>query len=83
MDVHAQLEGAKRDWRLDNHRLASQLQSTLIQLDEQRHRGELQFWKDTTDLREKLFETAEEYQAGRHRASLLESMDTGSDAYDR
>ena len=80
-DVHTQLEGAKRDWRLDNHRLASQLQSTLIQLDEQRHREELQFWKDTTDLREKLFETAEEYQAGRHRASLLEGTEIEGGAY--
>lgn len=83
MDVHAQLAGARRDWRLDNHRLATQLQSALIQLDEQRHREELQFWKDTTDLREKLFETAEEYQAGRHRASLLEGTEPGGGAYDR
>lgn len=82
MDVHAQFEGSKRNWRLDNHRLESQLRSTLIQLDEQRHREELQFWKDTKDLREKLFETAEEYQAGRHRASLLEGTELGGGAYD-
>jgi len=83
MDVHAQMEAAKLNHKLDNGRMASQLQSALIQLDDQRHREELQFWKDTTDLREKLFETAEEYQAGRHRVSLLEGPEPGGSVYGR
>jgi hypothetical protein len=81
LDVHSQLFGAKLHSKLDNHKRAMTLQTTILKLDEQRRNEELAFWKDTAELRNQFFEAAGEYSASRHRVSLLEDIESGVDVY--
>jgi hypothetical protein len=55
--------------QLDRNQLA--LESLLLQLEKDRRQEELDFWNDTRDIRETLFESAGEYQSASHRAELL------------
>ena len=57
------------------------LEGLLVQLEKDRRGEESDFWKDTRDIRETLFESAGEYQAASHRSSLLSSLG-GSDEGD-
>jgi len=50
------------------------LEGLLVQLEKDRRQEESDFWKDTRDIRETLFEDATEYQAASHRSSLLGSL---------
>ena len=51
----------------DRARRLSNLENQLLQLEGQRRDEELAFWKDTVELREKLFANAGEYRAAKHR----------------
>jgi hypothetical protein len=75
MEIQGQLFGAQLHAKLDNHGRELKLERLLLQLDEQRRREELEFWRDTAKLRDQIFDTAKEYQARRHRISLLEGPD--------
>jgi hypothetical protein len=77
MQIQERLFGARLHGRLDGYKNALRLEQTLLQLDEQRRREELQFWKDTVDIREGLFESAGDYHALRMRMSLFEGLDGG------
>jgi len=83
MEIQKSLFGARLHGRLDGYRLATRLEQGLAQLDGQRLREETQFWKDTAELRDRLFEAAGEYQALRHRSSLLEGVEAGGETDDR
>lgn len=54
---------------LDRDRLA--LERLLTQLESDRRQAELDFWKDTRDIRHELLERTQSYQASKHRADLL------------
>lgn len=81
MDVQGQLYGARLHAKTDDHARELRVERLLFQLDEQRRREEVDFWKDTSELREKLFETAGEYQALRHRTSVLDTLEPREDVY--
>ena len=57
------------------------LEGLLVQLEKEKRNVESDFWADTRDIRETLFENAGEYQAASHRSSLLSSLG-GTDARD-
>jgi hypothetical protein len=57
------------------------LEGLLVQLEKDRRKEESDFWADTRDIRETLFESAGEYQAASHRSSLLSTLG-GTDARD-
>lgn len=80
LQVHDQLYGARLQGKLDDFRRADRLEGMLLQLDEQRRKEELAFWKDTAEVREALFEQAGEYGALRHRTALLEGLEPGGPA---
>lgn len=61
----------------DRAKRQSNLESQLLQLEQQRREEELAFWKDTVDVREKLFEAASAYTAARHRYSLFADVEGG------
>lgn len=82
-ELHGQLFGAQLHSDLDNHKREMNLQTTLLRLDAERRKEELAFWKDTSELRDKLFEEATEYQAVRHRTSLLGNAEPGGIPYGR
>jgi len=50
------------------------LERLLLDLESDRRKAELDFWKDTRDIREGLFDKAQGYQATRHRLDLLEGL---------
>ena len=55
----------------DHLRRMTNLQSQLLQLEQQRREEELSFWKDTVELRQQLFATAADYRNTRHRYSIF------------
>lgn len=59
----------------DKARRLSNLEGQLLQLDSQRRDEELAFWKDTVELRQKLFESAAQYKAANHRYSVFSGVE--------
>jgi CII-binding regulator of phage lambda lysogenization HflD len=59
----------------DRAKRLSTLEGQLLQLEQQRREEELAFWKDTADLREKMFENAGLYSDIKHRYSIFSGME--------
>jgi hypothetical protein len=59
----------------DRAKRLSNLEGQLLQLESERRDEELAFWKDTVELREKLFEGAGNYRAARHRYSVFSDVE--------
>jgi len=57
------------------------LEGLLFRLESEQRKAELEFWKDTRDVRETLFEKAQAYQAVSQRASFLERIGGDDDQY--
>jgi hypothetical protein len=64
----------------DRGKRLSNLEGQLLQLESQRRDEELAFWKDTVELRQKLFESAAQYKAANHRYSVFSDVEA---KYDR
>ncbi|MFC1675938.1 hypothetical protein ACFL3G_02605 [Planctomycetota bacterium] len=69
--IQESLFGVKINNFPDQARRQSNLEGQLLQLESQRREEELTFWKDTVELREKLFEGAGQYKAARDRCSVF------------
>jgi len=80
LKVQEKLFGVKINNSPDKARRLSNLEGQLLQLDSQRRDEELAFWKDTVELREKLFESAAQYKAANHRYSVFSDVEA---KYDR
>jgi hypothetical protein len=63
----------------DSAKRLTSLEGQLLQLENAKREEELAFWKDTTDVREKLFESAGLYRDAKHRYSLFSDMETDHD----
>jgi len=59
----------------DKAKRQSALESQLLQLEQQRRDEELTFWKDTAEIREKLFEGAAAYRVARQRYSIFSDVE--------
>lgn len=81
MHMQERLFGAQLHGRLDGYKTALNIEKVLAQLDEQRRREELQFWKDSMEIREQMVDAAKEYGALRHRVSLFQGIESGGMAY--
>jgi len=55
------------------------LEGLLVQLERDKRKEETDFWKDSKDIREVMFEQAGEYQSGSHRAQLLSGIGGGDE----
>ena len=73
--VQEKLFGVKINSSPDKARRLSNLEGLLLQLESQRRDEELAFWKDTVDLREKLFEGATTYKDASHRYSIFSDVE--------
>jgi DNA primase len=51
------------------------LEKLLANLEAQKRDEDIAFWKDTLKLRQEIFSGAREYQAARHRASVLKGLE--------
>ena len=80
MHIQERLFGAQLHWKLDGGRRATNLEKILVELDKDKRQEELALWKDTAELRTKMFELAGEYGALQHRLSLLEDMEYEEEA---
>ncbi|MHC4333328.1 MAG: hypothetical protein ACYSUV_06190 [Planctomycetota bacterium] len=59
----------------ENARRLSNLETQLLQLEKEKREEELAFWKDTVELREKLFEGAATYRDANHRYSIFSDVE--------
>jgi hypothetical protein len=71
MEFQSKLSIVKMHFPLDGGRNQQSLEKLIVDLEKQRHDEELKFWKDSTDVRQKLFDGATTYSAIRHRQDLL------------
>ena len=71
MEFQEKLSIIKMHFPLDGGRTQQTLEKLIIDLEKQRHDEELGFWKDSTEVRQQLFEDAATYSATRHRRDLL------------
>ena len=71
MEFQEKLSIIKMHFPLDGGRTQQNLEKIIIDLEKQRHDEELGFWKDSTEVRQQLFEDAATYSATRHRKDLL------------
>lgn len=61
----------KMHFPVDGGKSQQNLERVVLQLEQERRTEEINFWKDTTEIREKLFEDAAEYSATKRRQDML------------
>lgn len=71
MDCHRKLSILKMHFPVDAGRTQQNLERLVIQLEEDCRTEEINFWKDTAEIRQKLFEDAGAYSATKHRKDML------------
>jgi len=71
MQFQSRLSIVKMHFPLDGGRTQQTLEKLIVDLEKQRHDEELKFWKDSSDVRQRLFDGATTYSATRHRHDLL------------
>jgi len=75
LQIQEELFGVRINNSPDRAKRLTPLEGQLLQLEQQRREEELAFWKDTVDLREKLFEGASAYKAAKHRYSVFSQVE--------
>ena len=68
---------AKLHQQDDNGRHLSNLERLLVQLESDKRREENQFWQDTLDLRQTMFDKAQDYATAKDRAAILQPFSLG------
>jgi hypothetical protein len=71
MQCHERLSIIKMHFPVDGGRTQQNLERLLLQLEQERRTEEITFWKDTIEIRQKLFDQAAEYGATRRRKNML------------
>ena len=75
LQIQGNLYGAVINHNADRAKRMSSLETQLLQLESAKREEELAFWKDTAELREKLFESAGSYRDAMQRYNLFASME--------
>lgn len=65
----------KMHFPLDGGRTQQNLEKTVLQLEQERRTEEINFWKDSTEIRGKLFEDAGVYTATKRRENMLTGVE--------
>ena len=71
MESQEKLSIIKMHFPVDGGRSQQNLERLVIELEKQRHDEEINFWKDSTEIRQKLFEDALAYSATKRRKDML------------
>lgn len=83
LQIQEELFGVRINFFPDRARRQSNLESQLLQLEQQRRDEELAFWKDTVELRQGLFESAASYKDAKHRYSVFSDVEAQYGRYGR
>lgn len=75
MHSHEKLSLLKMHFPVDAGRSQQNLERLVLQLQQQRRDEELAFWKDSSEIRQKVFEQASEYSATTHRKNMLYGLE--------
>lgn len=75
MQSQEKLSILRMHFPIDGGRSQQNLERLIIELEKQRHDEELNFWKDSTEIRQKLFDNAIAYSATRRRQEQLSSLE--------
>lgn len=75
IEAQEKLFGVKINNSPDKAKRFSNLEGQLLQLESQRRDEELVFWKDTVELREKLFENSGDYRAAKQREFIFSDVE--------
>jgi hypothetical protein len=75
MEIQEKLFGIQINNFPDRAKRLSNLEGQLLQLEGQRRDEEIAFWKDTVELRAKLFEHAVAYKDAKQRFSILSDVE--------
>ena len=75
MQVQEKLYGVWINNVPDRNKRLGNLESQLLQLEQQRREEELAFWKDTVDLRQQLFDTATDYRNNQQRYNIFSGVE--------
>ena len=75
MQIQEKLFGVEINHFPDKARRQSNLESQLLQLEQQRRDEELAFWKDTVELRQGLFESSAAYKNAMHRYLVFSDVE--------
>ena len=71
MNFHERLSILKMHFPIDGGRTQQGLEKMVLELEQERRTEEINFWKDTAEIREKLFEDAGLYSATKRREYML------------
>jgi len=71
VDCQDRLSVLKMHFLLDGGKAQQHLEKLIMELENQRHDEEVNFWKDSTEIRQQLFENAATYGAAKRRQDML------------
>ena len=75
MDCNRKLSILKMHFPVDAGRTQQNLERLVVQLEQERRTEEVNFWKDTTEIRQRLFEDAGAYSATKRRKQQLSGLE--------
>jgi hypothetical protein len=75
MNCHEKLSILKMHFPIDAGRTQQNLEKMVLELEKERRTEEINFWKDTSEVREKLFEDAGAYSATKRREKMLAGVE--------
>jgi len=75
MQCQERLSIIKMHFPIDGGRSQQNLERLIIDLEKQRHDEEINFWKDSTEIRQKLFDGAIAYSATKRRKEQLSGLE--------
>ena len=71
MQSQEKLSILRMHFPIDGGRSQQNLEKLIIELEKQRHDEEINFWKDSTEVRQKLFDGAIAYSTTKRRKDML------------
>jgi len=75
VDCQDRLSVLKMHFPMDGGKAQQHLEKVILDLESQRHEEEINFWKDSAEVREQLFENAATYGAARRRQDMVEGVE--------
>jgi len=75
VDCQDRLSVLKMHLPLDAGKVQQHLEKLIIDLEGQRHDEQVSFWKDSTEIRQQLFENAATYGQAKRRQDMLEGVE--------
>lgn len=75
LQIQEELFGVRINNNPDRAKRLTALEGQLLQLEQHRRDEELAFWKDTVELRSKLFDSAGAYRTAQHRYSIFSAVE--------